>query len=302
MAEIVGENGYVAATVTAVSARAGLSRQTFYQRFESRESCFLAVLDDAYEVAMSVILRSFGAVDDWRDGLREAFASLLVLFETRPGLARLWMIESSAAGPWALAHRERNLAAMTEGIVAHWDPPRPAGSHPHAVNAVMAAVVGAIQRHLATEHPEPLVSLLGTLMGTAIDPFLDPAVVAAEIRRGDEAAAAIADGQHRPAGLADLEPEMDIPPLLVDPRAHRARACLFHLASNPKASNRQIANAAGISSHTQISSLLSRLADMGLAEKKEMRPGYRNAWSLTAQGKSAVAALSQFQPYSVTDH
>jgi AcrR family transcriptional regulator len=293
MAEIVGEEGYAAATVTATCARAGLSRQTFYQRFDGREQCFIAVLDHAYDFGMSVILRAFGSAATWTDGLREAFASLLVLFENRPALARLWIIESNAAGPWALVHRERNLATMTEAIVAHWAPPASSASHPQAVNAVMAAVVGVIQRHLATEHPGPLVNLLGSLMGIATDPFLKPESVANEIRRGDALAAAIADGLHQPAGLTDPEPEVDIPPSLLDPRAHRARAALFYLASNPGASNRSIADGIEINSHVQISRLLSRLEGMGLLNKRSALPGRTNAWKLSGSGESTILLLQE---------
>lgn len=114
MAEIVGEKGYGAATVAAVCARAQLSRQTFYRRFDSRESCFLAVLDVAYREAGAVIIGAFDSAPSWSDAVREAFASLLVLFETRPGLARVWMIESIAAGPWALEHRERRVHQLTD--------------------------------------------------------------------------------------------------------------------------------------------------------------------------------------------
>lgn len=294
IAEIVGEEGYASASVTAICARAGLSRQTFYQRFDSPRTCFIALLDEAYEQAAGLIIRCFESTTTWREGLCEAFAALLVLFDDRPALARVWMIESITAGPWALAHRERRVIELTDAIVGYWErlfetarPPQPM-----VAAGVMAAVIAAIQRHLATASTESLLELLGPLMGIATYAFLEFDEVLMEIGRGEQLAREIATGARKPAGRPERE-DLSVPARLLDPRAYRARACLLHLAGNAGASNRQIANAAGISSHTQISSLLTRLARMGLAEKEPVRPGYPNVWSLTEKGKSAVAALAQ---------
>ncbi|MGB2710495.1 MAG: helix-turn-helix domain-containing protein, partial [Conexibacter sp.] len=45
---VAGSDCYAAMTVTAVIAGAGVSRRTFYEFFEDREACFLAVLDSVY--------------------------------------------------------------------------------------------------------------------------------------------------------------------------------------------------------------------------------------------------------------
>ncbi len=299
MAQVVGGESFAAASVSAVCAHAKLSRQTFYKHFTSREECFLAVLDDAYEQANRIIVRAFVASPDWRRGLREALASLLILFESHPGLARLWMIEAITAGPWALAHRERKVVAMTEAIFAYWQPAT--GIEPAAAMNVMAAVLGTIQRHLATDAPEPLITLLGPLIGIATNPFLDADAVAAEIHRAEELSSAIAAGTRQPAGLP-AEDSVEVPLRLLDPRAHRARACILYLASLPGASNRQIGDAIGVPSATQASVLLSRLVDWALVEKRAGGPGRPNANSLTAKGDAVARALASElgNPYPYT--
>ncbi len=288
MAHVVGEQGFTAASVSAVCARAKLSRPVFYKHFANREECFLAVLDDAYEQAIRIIIRAFVASADWRQGLREALASLLVLFESHPGLARVWMIEAIAAGPWAFTHRERRVVALAETISAYWQPAT--GVEPAAAMNVMAAVIGTIQRHLATDAPEPLITLLGPLIGIATNPFLDPDAVAAEIRQAEEISSAIAAGTRQPAGHI-VEEDMEVPRRLLDPRAHRARACIMYLASVPDASNRQIADAIGVPSAAQASGLLSRLVNWSLVEKRPAGPGRPNANSLTAKGEAVARAL-----------
>lgn len=289
MAQVVGGEGFDAASVSVVCTRAKLSRQVFCLHFASREECFLAVLDDAYEQAVRIIVRAFVASADWRQGLREALASLLAFFESHPELACLWMIEAVAAGRWALAHRERKVVAMTEAIVDYWRPLT--GVETAVALNVMAAVLGTIQRHLATDAPEPLIALLGPLIAIATNPFLDVEAVAAEIRRAEELSGAIAAGTRQPAGLL-AEDSVEVPHRLLDPRAHRARACILHLASVPGASNRQIADAIGVLSATQTSVLLTRLVNWALVEKRAGGPGRPNANTLTKKGRAVARVLA----------
>jgi hypothetical protein len=51
----------------------------------------------------------------WQDGVRSALVSLLAFLDCEPLLARVWLIESLAAGAWALERRERDLAALHGG-------------------------------------------------------------------------------------------------------------------------------------------------------------------------------------------
>ena len=50
-AQVVGEVGYGGMSVARVTDRAGVSRRTFYEQFEDREDCFLALFEEALERA-----------------------------------------------------------------------------------------------------------------------------------------------------------------------------------------------------------------------------------------------------------
>jgi len=69
--------------------------------------------------------------------------------------------------------------------------------------------------------------------------------------------------------------------------APRQALALRHLAGHPGASNRDVAEGAGISDDGQISKLLGRLADLGLAfnSNEGAKPGGAHAWQLTAEGE-----------------
>src|SRR5689334_18114697 len=60
MAEIMARKGYATTSVSEVLGAAGVSRETFYEQFSSKEECFMA----AFEAAVDAVL---GAVDEAAD-------------------------------------------------------------------------------------------------------------------------------------------------------------------------------------------------------------------------------------------
>jgi AcrR family transcriptional regulator len=234
MVSVVCERGFAGASVASVCARANVSRGSFYELFESREACFLAVIDDAHRQSSGVIAGAFERAQDWRDGVRRALAELLLLFDRESGLARVWLVETLGAGSWALERRSRHVTALTRQVVESWPQPLGAGSHPLASVSVMASVLGIVQTHALAEDPEPMITLLGPLMGVVVSPYHDERAVDEEIARGSALArkmlGARDPGRPRPSAAA--------PGVLRDPRAHRARACGISPPSRGRATAR----------------------------------------------------------------
>jgi predicted transcriptional regulator len=85
----------------------------------------------------------------------------------------------------------------------------------------------------------------------------------------------------------------------VDPevlaRAPRRAMALLHIASNPEASNREVAAAIGMADDAQISRLLARMQDLGLIFNRTQahNHGGANSWQLTADGTRVVSALKE---------
>src|SRR5579872_4417770 len=69
-AEAVEEVGYARLTVAQVIARARVSRKTFYDLFEDREDCFLAVFDRSIDQVSALVTDAYERESSWRDGLR----------------------------------------------------------------------------------------------------------------------------------------------------------------------------------------------------------------------------------------
>ena len=305
MVEVVAERGFAGASVASVIARAGVSRRTFYKQFDSLQDCFEAVIDLSVERAGGLIAEVLAREKCWQDGALDALAALLVFFDSEPQLTRIWFVETVAAGAWALRRREHVTALLRSMIVAYWDAVGDERIDPCAAIGVMASVIGLIQAHLLNEEPEPLIELLGPLMGLTTALYLDKREVDREVERGARLARAIRAGEHRSppapavaAGSADQAAwpgwgrgTVALPALLANPSAHRLRACLCFLAEHPGSSNREIALGIGMTHASQISRLLSALAAHDLASKHSHGAGKPNAWQLTPHGEHASRTL-----------
>jgi AcrR family transcriptional regulator len=288
--EVVAERGYARTTVGQVVARARVSRRTFERLFRGLEDCLATVFDLGLERTIVLVGEAFEREESWQDGLRMALASLLLFLEREPLLTRVWLVESLAAGPWAVEHRERNLQVVRELVLSGWPASEEWSLPPLAAEGVIASVLGILHTHIATGRPEPLIELLGPLMGLVSRPYLPRREIAREVERGAALARAIQAGEHAlgPPG----EQPGEIPAVLGNPNAHRARECLLFLVDHPDASNREVAAGIGVVHQSQISKLLGDLVAEGLVVKRSEGTGQRNAWRLTPQGREILRALS----------
>jgi AcrR family transcriptional regulator len=104
----VAEKGYAAATIDDIVRGAGVSKKTFYEHFTDKLGCFLA----AYEAASDQLFEHVRVAQDeagdmWHARTRAGIHAYLRWLAAEPALARVFLIEIAAAGPDALACRER---------------------------------------------------------------------------------------------------------------------------------------------------------------------------------------------------
>jgi AcrR family transcriptional regulator len=290
MVHVVRERGYAGTSITRVCERAKVSHRSFYDHFDGLPACFLAILEQGSAQVSDVITAAFASERSWLDGARAGLAALLAYFDSHESLAHVLLVEATAAGPWARRARERHVADITSMIEARWRSPDQPPLHPLVTAGAMASLLGILQSHLVAASDEPLIALLGPMMGLVTAPYLSPAAVAREVKRSDELAQSLIAGTRPPTGVDPASSA--VPDALRDPRAYRARACLCYVADHPGTSNRQIAAAIGIAGHTQISALLARLHRMRLVSKRTPGAGYPNAWSLTALGALVADAIT----------
>jgi AcrR family transcriptional regulator len=294
--EVVAERGFAGASVGAVTARAKVSRRTFYEHFAGLEECLVAVLDGALERAAPLVVGAFARESAWQDGMRRALAAMLVFFDEEPALARVCLVEMSAAPAAVRAYREQTLRAFgalvlarIEGEVSH--------PSPLAAEGAYASVVGIVGARLADPGRRPLLGLLGPLMGVIVAPFMDDAQVQREIERGNELVRELARRARSRSPSVDgsdrERPAVEIPALLRNSKAARARECVLYLAERGEQgfgpSNREIAAVIGVAHKGQMSKLLARLEGAGTVSKISHGAGRANAWKLTPYGREIAA-------------
>ncbi|HWY17568.1 MAG TPA: TetR family transcriptional regulator [Solirubrobacteraceae bacterium] len=299
-ARVVSEHGYQKMSVARVTGGARVSRRTFYDVFEDREDCFLAIFEDALERAGARVSgayeRAGAGRSDWRERVRRALGELLVFFDEEPRVASLLVVDALGAGPRVLERRAQVLKGL--GVRLHTDGSRAAGAKeiaPLTGEGVVGAVFGVIHTRLSQKERAGTLELLNPLMAMIVLPYLGQAVARKELR----GTRTFPSDRKEPAGLKGptrlAEPPED--PLAGLPMriTYRTLRVLGAIAENPGASNRIVGEGADTYDQGQVSKLLARLERLGLIENtsgNDHRPtGEPNAWRLTARGEEIERAL-----------
>jgi AcrR family transcriptional regulator len=107
----VAEKGYAATTIDDIVRGAGVSKKTFYEHFQDKLGAFLAAYeaasDELYEHVRVAQDAASPTGDAWLERTHAGIRAYLRWLAAEPALARVFLVEVAAAGPEALACRER---------------------------------------------------------------------------------------------------------------------------------------------------------------------------------------------------
>jgi AcrR family transcriptional regulator len=96
--ESIAEDGYPRTTVADIVRRARTSRRTFYEHFDSREACFVALLTDANAEQVRQISAAVDACAPWRSQVRQAIEAWISSGESRAPLMLSWIRDVPSLG------------------------------------------------------------------------------------------------------------------------------------------------------------------------------------------------------------
>ena len=165
MAEAMAERGYVATPVAEIIRRAGVSRETFYQQFASKQDCFVAGLEQALDglrVAMGAALAGEGDPAERFDRLIGIYLDALA---SDPATARLFLIEIYPAGPDVARRRVELQQQFLDGLVSVFGVRTERGRF--ACQALLAAIVALVTNALAAGDVDGLRALREPLVDLA---------------------------------------------------------------------------------------------------------------------------------------
>jgi AcrR family transcriptional regulator len=289
--KVVEQYGYSHTTVAHITGRARVSRRTFYELFENREECLLAMFEEALEEIAEEIKAAELDGLSWRERIRGGLARILGFFDREPVLARVCAVQMLRGDQRVLERRAEILAHLAEAIDEGRDASARGGSVPAlTAEGLVGAAHAIVYARLLKPHDEPLTFLLNGLMGMIVLPYLGP-----EIARREQARAVPKPTVTPPADTGEVVPAADRNPLESIPMrvTYRTAKVLERIAEQPGISNRQVADQAGIADQGQMSKLLSRLQRLGLIANTGQghTKGEPNAWALTPTGLQVAQSI-----------
>jgi AcrR family transcriptional regulator len=293
VANTVCERGPEDTTVTDVVRRARVSRRTFYDLFDDRNDALLAAFDDGVRRAEHRVVPAFEAEHRWVDRVRAGLTALLGFFDEEPEVARLCVVHSLAVGPTVLARRTEILKRITDMIDScAREATKGPGPPPMTAESVVGGVLAIVHARLLEQHTTPqhrlapLLGLTGPLMGTIVLPYAGRPAATRE--HSKPSPKPVAYNRHDKRADTPSSPLGDLDMRLT----YRTLRVLSAIATTPGASNRDIADRAGVKDQGQISKLLTRLERLGLIHNTATGApkGEPNAWTLTHKGRQVENA------------
>lgn len=117
-AAVLTERGYVNTPVAAIIERAGVSRETFYEQFASKQDCFVAALEETVTGLADTLGTAIAAPGTPIERYERMLRVYLDALVARPDTARLFLIETYAAGDEAMQRRLELQQQFVDGLMA----------------------------------------------------------------------------------------------------------------------------------------------------------------------------------------
>ncbi len=288
---VIDEVGYEHASVALVTARARISRRTFYELFTNREELLVELLEDT----VAQVERELAAADleglGWRERVRGGLWVVLSFLDREPALARVCVVQALRGGTAVLEARERLLGRIA-GVL---DEGRTVGGRGGECSRLTAeglvgAMFGIVHGRLLRRQRGCLTDLFGELMGMIVLPYMGPGAARREQARPAPGLRAGSARRAQHEGVDGREDPLGGVQMRLTYRTARVLECI---AEYPGASNRVVAERSGVSDAGQISKLLARLERLGLMANSGAghAKGEPNAWALTPLGSQVAQRL-----------
>jgi AcrR family transcriptional regulator len=186
MVRVAAAKGYEATTVADVVEFAGVTQEAFDEMFESKDACFLEAYDAVFDVLVAHVATAFEAAagEPWPEQIAAGLGALVELLAAEADIARMAMVEVTAAGDDARTRYRAALARFTPFLeqgrtYSGQGEALPADTARFAVGGATSMIFDEIR---AGRGPE-LKRILPDLVFAVLMPYLGPEAAEDEMRR-----------------------------------------------------------------------------------------------------------------------
>jgi len=165
MIEAVSEQGYKSITISDLIGLAGVSRRAFYERFASKEDCFLACHDVLVARAGKLAQAAWDSEHGWANRMHAAFKAMLDDCVAHPKGPHLVLVDSLGVGPGTLEHMQR-AASVNENVLARAFDCAPDGVKlpPLAAKAIVGGIRHVLFVRLRDHREQELLTMTDELL------------------------------------------------------------------------------------------------------------------------------------------
>ena len=144
MAAVVQEKAYGAITIADVVRAAGVSKRSFYEHFESKEACFIALYAAASASALRTLRETHDPGQAWEHQIERSLRAYFEHLAAGPGLLRALFVDIHFLGEAGARARREVMRSLADFMLETVNRQIPSGQPPR-LNPVRAmAAVGAV--------------------------------------------------------------------------------------------------------------------------------------------------------------
>ncbi len=141
MARAVAAQGFAACTIADIVREAAVSRRTFYEHFQTKADCLIALYESASRNALRQLSTMLDPTRHWQTQVEDAMAAYLRVLADNPIMLRALFIDILSLGTEGLAARRRVNHEIAEFLLSVVNPER---DYTVMSPAMAMAVVGGI--------------------------------------------------------------------------------------------------------------------------------------------------------------
>ncbi len=164
-------------TYPKIAAAAGVSHDTFYKHFSSRQEAQLAACEAIHERLIAAARRASAAATDWPTGVRDGLGAYLAEAARDPEATRVMVLDSLSLGEPGRKFLERRARALRQllrpGLNAH------SAFGEASADMLVGAILEVLHEHVLGRRVERLPALQGELAYIVLTPLLGGSEAAA---------------------------------------------------------------------------------------------------------------------------